>query len=190
MPHPNLSQKQRASLYPEVQKRWLEICSNCNKTLDECNLNPFNPSTQTGGFELHHTSYEGELIDPSIIRFMCHGCNHRSEFSRQTIMEFENEISASHKANIVKHPIFLEWFSNNMVENNYHVPLNDVLNGGAYISGANVKTVRGWLKPLAEHPDAPFGIVKIKGVETVYLKGKEMKIFVPITKYDNANDLK
>lgn len=188
MANPNLSQAQRALLYPKMQDEWPEICSNCQRTLDECNLRKFDPQTKTGGFEIHHTRYDVDLTDPRYTRFMCHACNHRKEFSKSTIMAFENEISASHKANIVKHPIFLEWFSNEMVERNYHMPLSEVINGGAYVSGANIKTVRGWLKPLTEHKEAPFGITNVFGVDTVYLKGKEMNLNLPNKTIENFNN--
>jgi hypothetical protein len=179
MANPNLSQKQRADLYPKMLKLWPEVCAGCLRTLDECNLRKFDPVTKTGGFEIHHTRYDIDLTDPSYTRFMCHGCNHKKEFSKETIMSFESEISAAHKANIVKHPIFLEWFAHEMEERNYHMPLSEAVNGGAYISGANVKTVRGWLKPLTEHTDSPFGIMPVHGVDEVYLRGKEMRLNQP-----------
>lgn len=179
MANPNLSQKQRIICYPRLQKLWPEICSCCQKTLDELNLNPFDPETGIGGYEIHHTSYQWEITDPQYQRFMCHGCNHKVEFSRATIMAFETEISASHKANIQKHPIFLDWFSNAIRENNFHLPLSEVINGGSHISGANVKTVRGWLLPLAFWSDSPFSVVNISGIDTIYLRGKESRLNLP-----------
>ena len=185
---PNLSQKQRSTLYPQVQAVWPEVCANCNKTLDQCNLKPFDPRTMTGGFELHHIRYDLGMTEPRVVRFMCHSCNHREEFSKQVILEHENELSASHKANLQKHPIFLAWFSNEMVENNYHMPLSEVINGGAWVSGANVKTVQGWLKPLAYSKQSPFAVVAVLGVDTVYLRGKESRLELPSRTIADFND--
>lgn len=179
MSSPNLSQKQRAKLYPQVQKRYSECCSNCQKTLDECHLNPFDPVTRTGGFELHHTRYDLGITNPDVIRFMCHSCNHLEQFSKTIIITHENELSASHKTNLEKHPIFQAWFSNKMTEKNYHMPLSEVVNGGAYVSGAHVKTVRDWLKPLAYSDESPFAVTSVLGIDTVYLKGKEPRLELP-----------
>lgn len=191
MANPNLSQRQRSEMYPKMQGIYPEVCACCQKTLDECNLRPFDPTTKTGGFEIHHTSYQVALTDVEYARFMCHGCNHKQELSKEAIMAFENEISASHKANIIKHPIFLEWFSNEMVERNYHMPFDEIVNGGAYVSGANIKTVKGWLAPLTEHKEAPFGVTVVTGVKTVYLKGKELNLNMPnrtISDFNKAVD--
>jgi hypothetical protein len=156
--------------------------------LDECHLKPFDPITQTGGFELHHTRYDLGMTNHLVVRFMCHSCNHLEQFSRKIIIEHENEISASHKANLQKHPIFLAWFSNEMTENNYHMRLAEVINGGAYVSGANVKTVQGWLKPLAYSKQSPFAVVSVLGVDTVYLKGKESRLELPNRSISEFND--
>jgi hypothetical protein len=147
--------------------------------LDECNLKPFDLVTRTGGFELHHTRYDVGMANPDVIRFMCHSCNHLEQFSKTTIIAHENELSASHKTNLEKHPIFLEWFSHKITENNFHLPLSEVVNGGAYISGANVKTVQGWLKPLAYSNESPFTITRVLGMDTIYLKGKEPRLELP-----------
>lgn len=187
MANPHLTQQQRAKLYPKMLDSQIEICANCLRTLDECNLRNFDPETRTGGFEIHHIRYDVDLTDHHYTKFMCHSCNHRKEFSKITIMAYENEISASHKANISKHPLFLEWFSHEMTQRNFHMPLNEVINGGAFISGANVKTVRNWLKPLAEHKDSPFGITNVYGIDTVYLKGKEMKLDMPNSSLEDFN---
>lgn len=187
MANPNLSQQQRSEIYPKMQTMWPEVCSYCQRTLDECNLRPYNPQARTGGFEIHHIRYDIDLRDPHYTRFMCHACNHKRELSKETIMAFENEISASHKANIIKHPLFLEWFSNEMVERNYHMPLKEAINGGAYISGANIKTVMGWLQPLAFHDNAPFGVTNVTGVDTIYLKGKEMRLNLPNKTVEDFN---
>ncbi len=176
MAQPNMPKEMRKKLYPKMLKKWPEICSNCQKSIEELNLKPFNG--ETGGLQLHHTSYQFRLDDIEYIRFMCHGCNHKQEFSKQTIIEAERELSASHKANIQKHPIFLEWFANAMVENNYHMPRKEIIASGAYISGANVKTVGGWIEPLVS-PEGPFSDVDIHGVNTVYLKGKEARMNFP-----------
>jgi len=186
--NPNLSQNQRARVYPEIQKRYPECCSNCQKTLDECNLKPFDPVTRTGGFELHHTRYDMGMMNPNVIRFMCHSCNHLEEFSKKIILAYENELSASQKTNLEKHPIFLAWFSNKIAENNYHLPLSEVVNGGARISGAHVKTVRDWLKPLAYSDESPFTVIRVLGIDTVCLKGKEPRLELPNRYVELFND--
>ncbi len=188
MTNPNLSQNQRAKLYSQIQKRYPECCSYCQKTLDECNLKPFDLVTRTGGFELHHTRYDMGMTSPDVVRFMCHSCNHLEEFNKTTIIAHENELSASHKTNLEKHPIFLAWFSNKITENNYNLPLSEVVNGGARISGANVKTVQGWLKPLAYSDESPFAVTYVLGIDTIYLKGKEPRLKLPNRSIELFND--
>jgi len=66
-----------------MQKLWAEVCSNCQKTLDECNLEPFDKLTGTGGFEIHHTRNDLGMTNENVTRFMCHSCNHKSELRRK-----------------------------------------------------------------------------------------------------------
>src|SRR3990167_5314891 len=114
---PNMPKHIRKRLYPKLKEIWPEICSNCQKTLKELGIHEFEPNKGTGGFELHHTRYDIRLDDVRCIRFMCHGCNHKSEFSKSELEKYNNDLSASMASNIDKHSIFLDWFSDSMRQN-------------------------------------------------------------------------
>ncbi len=66
-----------------MQKIWTEVCSNCQRTLEECNLSPFDELTGKGGFEIHHIRYDLGMDNEKAARFMCHSCNHKSEVRRK-----------------------------------------------------------------------------------------------------------
>lgn len=162
---PNIPKKIRDKLYPILVKRDGEFCQYCRKTCFEANVKTL---------ELHHIKYDYPLNNPDNYKLLCHSCNHRKELRKQ-IIENDNEISASHRANIGKHPIFLEWLSNEMSDHNYNLPKYEIINSGAYISGANIVTVARWLKPLISN-EGPFSEADVLGIPTVFLKGKESRL--------------
>ena len=170
----NMPKKVRVFLYTQLlEKGELEICSHCQKSCDELGIKQFDKNTGTGGLEIHETDYSLPLISLSNKRFMCHSCNHLKQFSFNEITKYQNELSASHKSNLIKHPIFLEWFSNYLQENNYRVRKKEVIRSGAYISGANVVTVARWLEPIvsAESPLTDSGW--FDGEQFITLRGRE-----------------
>ena len=171
MARPNMPKKVRVKCYPLLLKVWPEVCSNCQKTCHELNINPFDDTTGTGGLEIHHTRYDVSLSDPYYQRLMCHACNHLKEFSYSELERYDQEVSASMKSNIDKHQIFAEWISQEMIECNFRMPYSEAAGSGAYISGANYATVERWLKPLISKA-GPFSRATIDGVDTIYVKGK------------------
>ena len=173
----------RVKCYPKLQKLWHEVCSNCQKTIDELNIIPFDAVAGIGGLEIHHIRYDVPLDDVRFQRFMCHGCNHKKEFSISELERYNKELSGSMLSNIDKCEIFQEWWSNEMVENNYHMPRHEIIAGGAYVSGANVITVGRWLIPLSEHKNAPFARAVISGVDTIFLRGRSFGKFDDSSKY-------
>lgn len=196
---PNMPKKIRAKLYPRMLKHWPEACVGCGaiiernlkdpklkhkmlpKNLGELlkviDIDPFDPKTGTGGFQLHHIRYDVRLDDIEFIRFMCQGCNHKKELRRSEIEKYHNELSASMRSNIDKHAIFLDWLSDVMPENHYCMPLDEIVDSGAYVSGANVKTVQGWLRPLTS-TEGPFSKpTAIDGVLCIFVKGMNLERF-------------
>jgi len=184
---PNMPQRIRKKCYPLLLAKYPEVCSNCQKTVDELHLSSFNPENGTGGLEIHHIRYDVPLDNPDYQRFMCHGCNHKKELCRSELERYTRELSASMISNVDKHQIFEEWFSLEMTENNYRMPMEDVVAGGSYVSGANITTVHRWVRTLISKP-APFSRAVIDGVETVYLKGREFFRPPPKDIQDDSSD--
>lgn len=190
-----MPKKIRVKIYPKLLRIWPEVCSACCKMLKDLDIHPFDPKLGTGGFELHHIRYDVRLDDIRFIRFMCHGCNHRSEFRRSELEKYHHELGASMYANLDKHQIFLDWFSDEMEANHCCMIRSEIIESGAYISGANVKTVERWLLPLCSK-EGPFSKpTKIGGVLCIYVKGKNIERFPTIDDYQAqfnkvAEDLK
>ena len=182
---PNMPKNVRSKIYPRLLDIWPEICSNCQKTTKELGIQPFNPSTGKGGLELHHVRYDIRLDDVRFIRFMCHGCNHKSDFSRSELEKYNNDLSASMRANIDKHQIFLDWISDQMQLNHFCMELDEIIDSGAYVSGANTVTVKRWLDPLCSK-EGPFSKpVAIGGVLCIYLKGANIERFPTMEAYQD-----
>jgi len=161
----------RVRCYPKLLKLYPEICSLCQKTIDELHLPKFDIVSGTGGLEIHHTRYDVPLDDVFHQRFLCHGCNHKKELTMSELERYDKEVSASMKSNIDKHQIFQEWFSNELLEHNYRYPMRDAVESGSYICGANITTVQRWLRTLTSTA-SPFSRAFIDGEETIYLKGR------------------
>jgi len=180
----------RKKLYPQLLELWPEVCAFCQRTLKEIGGSPFDYRTGTGGFELHHTRYDIRLDDVRFIRFMCHACNHRSEFSRSELEKYNNELSASMRSNIDKHQIFLDWLSDQMQENHNCMIYDEVIDSGSWVSGANPVTVKRWLKPLCSN-EGPFSKpTAIGGVLCIYVKGLHIERFPSIEAYqDQFNEM-
>ena len=184
MANPNLNQKQRIIIYPQIQERDPEVCCHCQKTCHELGLDEFNPATGKGGLQLHHTSYAHPITDVRYIRFACPSCNRRQELSREAIIQNDSQLAPAHRENKKYRPLFDAWLSKSLQESNFHMPLKEVINGGAYHTGANVQTIKGYLAPHIDHPDAPFTIADDMGTPTLYLKGKEPYYELPMRKSD------
>lgn len=183
MARPNMPKKIRVKCYPKLQKKWPEVCSNCQKACEELNIPEYDPFTGRGGLQIHHTRYDVALDDTEYQRFMCHACNHLQEFSYAELEKYNRELSASMHKNLDAHKIFQEWFAHEIPENNYRMSMDDAIGSGAYISGAHVSTVAKWLIPLYSKA-GPFSRAHINGVDSIYLKGKDFSRPPPKTTKD------
>jgi hypothetical protein len=78
----NLNKRQIDLLYPKMQIMYVEVCASCQRTLEQCNMKKFN---------IHHTRYDIEKLDPYWCRFFCNSCNKLKEFSYEKIVEGQNK---------------------------------------------------------------------------------------------------
>jgi len=74
----HLNKKQIDLLYPKMQTMYSEVCACCQRTLEQCEIKKFN---------IHHTRYDVNKLDPYYCRFFCNSCNRLDEFSYEKIIE-------------------------------------------------------------------------------------------------------
>lgn len=156
-----LNKTERDRFYPELVRRDGEFCQYCQRT-----------RTEVGILEIHETKYERPLKLENM-KLFCHGCNHLNLFSKQTIQAAENA-TPEHKKNMIKEPYFRQWILGKMYENNYHYPLDEIIDSGAYIVGVSTETIKRYLRPLCSD-DGPFTkpIGWADGNLHIFVKGKE-----------------
>ncbi len=165
----NLNKTERDKFYVRLCERDGEFCQYCQRTKSE-----------VGILEIHEIRYERPLrIDN--MKLFCHGCNHLNIFSKENI----NSVNATpeHKKNMVKEPYFRQWVLGKMYENNYHYPLDEIIDSGAYTIGVSTETIKRYLRPLCSL-DGPFtqAIAWADGALHIFVKGKEPSYDSPLKK--------
>jgi len=159
----NLNKRQIDRFYERLCKRVGEYCEHCQKTIEELGVKKL---------EIHHKNGDTSDCSDKNLCLLCHGCNHLLIFRKKKLMQ-EREHTPEHKKSIEKKPIFLRWLSHKIQENNFHYNYDEIIGGGAYLTGCDVTTIRRWIRPLLSE-EGPFSLSQNQlGELCVYLKGKE-----------------
>ncbi len=74
-----INSKQNKKLYSDMEETQIEVCSCCQKTKAELKIKKFN---------IHHTRYDVDPLDPLFTRFICNSCNKHPNLSVETIWEY------------------------------------------------------------------------------------------------------
>lgn len=147
----------------ELKRIWPnQNCFDCGKTPEQCGEE---------WHEIHHLN--GDDTDHRIqnIVWACHGCNHKLEFRKANLLE--REATPEMKKSEQRKPAFYSWLWNKIQNNNFHYPLGDAIDSGAYNFAIDIVTVKRWLRPLCSN-DGPYKIIPFgkMGQEHIAMKGK------------------
>lgn len=71
-----INKKQHDRLYTKMKEMYPEVCSCCMSTLKEKVVDKFN---------IHHTRYDVNPLDPEFTRFICNSCNKDSSLTLEQI---------------------------------------------------------------------------------------------------------
>jgi hypothetical protein len=164
--------------YPKITKRDFEVCSLCQKTCFELNVDKL---------EIHEIKYERPL-KLSNMKLLCHGCNHISDLNKENIDGFREE-TPEFRIRMTVRPIFLEWLSKKMQEGNWHITMVEAVAGGSLYTGRSVQAVKNWLFPLYAAKDSPYTLWG----DSLYIRGREPRHNAQepliVTEFPDAADL-
>lgn len=154
-----MNKRQRDHYYAIVKERDGEFCYLCHKLIDEAGI-----------LEIHEIQYTKPL-DSAYMRLLCHGCNHRSEISKQNIIS-QRDHTPEHSKNLEAEPYYENWLYAEVMKNNWHISLDDATDNGAYNAGVSTETIKRYLRKLTSK-DAPYIIhASDFGIMHVWLKSK------------------
>jgi len=154
-----MNKTMRDKLYKPVAERDGEYCAGCTRLKDE-----------VGILEIHHLDGDDDNNELENLKLLCHGCNHRIPKASQVS---QREHTPEHKKNIEKEPLYERWLYGELMIHNWHIPLDDAINDGAYVVGISVETVKRYLRKLTAK-SAPYTVKAGRyGTRYVWLKGKE-----------------
>jgi hypothetical protein len=162
-----MSKSMHDSLYAQIVERdGTDICSRCGTE-----------KPKDGQHEIHH--YNGDDTENNLanVCLLCHGCNHLKKLQKKVLLpknDYSYQLSAAHKKNIEKEPLFKKWLSGVVEANNFHYPVNFVIKEGAYYCDISPETARRYLSKLCDHPTSVYVTeAGTKGVQEIWLTGKE-----------------
>ena len=175
----NLNGKEIDFFYKKLTARDFEVCSLCQKTPFELNVDKL---------EIHEMKYERPLKAENM-KLLCHGCNHISDLTKENINGFREE-TPEFRVRMTVRPIFLEWLSKKIQVNNWHITYQEAVAGGSLYTGRSVQAVKNWLYPLYAAEDSPY----ILWGDKLYLRGREprhnsQEPLIP-TEFPDAQNLK
>ena len=154
-----MNKRTRDKLYEFLVERDGEYCAMCTRLKDE-----------VGILEIHHKDGDDDHDQPDNLKLLCHGCNHRIPRASQVS---QREYTPEHKLNIEKEPLYERWLYGEVMIQNWHIPVKDAIDDGAYTIGVSVETVKRYLRKLTAK-SAPYVIMSGRyGTRYVWLKGKE-----------------
>lgn len=154
-----MSKQMRDKFYPLLVRRDGEFCQGCTRLLDEIGI-----------LEIHHRDGDDTHNKLNNMALLCHGCNHRIPKATQLS---QREYTPEHKINIEKEPLYQKWLYGELMIHNWHIPLKDAIDDGAYNVGVSVETTKRYLRKLTSK-SGPYAIATGQfGTRYVWLKGKE-----------------
>ena len=155
----NMSKSNREKYYPQIVQRDGEFCQGCTKLLNEIGI-----------LEIHHKDGDTSNNDLDNMVLLCHGCNHKIEKKDQAISQ--RDYTPEHKKNIEKEPMYERWLYGELMLNNWHIPLEDAIDDGAYTIKVSVETIKRYLRKLTSK-SAPYTTMASQfGIMNVWLKSK------------------
>lgn len=149
-------------MYPD------ERCFDCGKIPAEVGMDEH---------EIHHKNGDDTDQNPLNLLWACHGCNHKKEY-RKDVLLGNPDLRPEHKVAVEVKPAFYNWLWNTLQENNFHYPVVDVINSGAYNFSVDVSTVTRWLKPVAYSTAGPYRVMPFgrMGQPHICVKGKNFDL--------------
>lgn len=123
--------------------------------------------------EIHHKNGDDTDQNPMNLLWACHGCNHKKEYRKDALLG-NTDLRPEHKIAVEVKPVFYNWLWHKIQENNFHYPLIDAINSGAYNFSVDITTIKRWLQPVAYSMDGPYKIMPHgrMGAPHICMKGK------------------
>ena len=143
-----------------VERNGIDLCIRCGNS----------------GEIIHHVN--GDETDNRIenMDILCHSCNKLKSLQKKYLPVSRRDYTPEHKKNLVKEPLFRKWLEGKLFENNFHYPLDDVIDEGAFIVDVSTETIKRYLSKLTDHPSSPYVTHAGRfGQIEVWIKDKEPK---------------